>query len=157
TDAYGTAGVLYSQLAEFDLATNQTKYADTLEQFFSLASTTLSGFQAENFTGELNYGHGAAVAFVTYKTQAFLKYAEQVWSTVKTFTLSQSDVDAGSIPLKEFTISPTCGGITTAGGTFREKSPTTSDISYWRLFGLVRSVIRSDRKGYVSRGRKRVG
>jgi hypothetical protein len=40
-------------LAEFDLATNQTKYADTLEQYFSLASTTLSAFQAENFTGEL--------------------------------------------------------------------------------------------------------
>ncbi|KAJ7769010.1 hypothetical protein B0H16DRAFT_1518905 [Mycena metata] len=128
-DTYGTAGVLYSQLAEFDLATNQTKYADTLEQYFSLASTTLTGFQAANFTGELNYGHGAAVAFATYKTKAFLNYAEQVWSTVKTFTLSQSDVNAGSIPLKAFTINPTCGGITTAGGTFREKNSTSSDIN----------------------------
>jgi hypothetical protein len=53
-DSYGVSGAFYSQLAEFDLATNQTKYADTLQQYFSLASTTLSQqFQAQNFTGEL--------------------------------------------------------------------------------------------------------
>jgi len=129
-------------LAEFDLATKQTKYADTLEQYFSVASTTLSGIQAENFTGEfmndgLNYGHGAAVAFATYKTQVFLTYAEQVWSTVKSFTLSQNDVNAGTVPLKEFTISPTCGGITTAGGTFRERSSTVSDINVQATGGFL--------------------
>jgi hypothetical protein len=49
----GKSGALYSQMAEFDLATNQTKYADTLQQYFSLASSTLSQqFQAQNFTGE---------------------------------------------------------------------------------------------------------
>ncbi|KAJ7854532.1 hypothetical protein B0H14DRAFT_3449531 [Mycena olivaceomarginata] len=125
-DSYGVSGAFYSQLAEFDLATNQTKYADTLQQYFSLASTTLSQqFQAQNFTGELpetetacrNYGHGAAVAYATYKAGVFLQYAEQ------------NDVDKGTIPSKDFTISPTCGGITTAGATFREKSSTVADIN----------------------------
>ncbi|KAJ7796986.1 hypothetical protein B0H14DRAFT_3143605, partial [Mycena olivaceomarginata] len=118
-DSYGVSGAFYSQLAEFDLATNQTKYADTLQQYFSLASTTLSQqFQAQNFTGELpetetacrNYGHGAAVAYATYKAGVFLQYAEQVWWAAKAFTLGQNDVDKGTIPSKDFTISPTCGG-----------------------------------------------
>jgi hypothetical protein len=53
-DSYGLAGILYSQMAQFDIATNQNKYGDDLAQYFLLASTTLSDqYQAENFTGEL--------------------------------------------------------------------------------------------------------
>ncbi|KAF7362721.1 Glycoside hydrolase family 76 protein [Mycena venus] len=139
SDSYGMSGAFYSQLAEFDLATSQTKYADTLQQYFALASTTLSQqFQAQNFTGEfiarsindgLNYGHGAAVAYATYKTGVFLQYAEQAWWAAKAFTLGQNDVNSGTVPSKDFTISPTCGGITTAGATFREKSSTAPDIN----------------------------
>ncbi|KAJ7773512.1 hypothetical protein B0H14DRAFT_2965821 [Mycena olivaceomarginata] len=104
----GKSGALYSQMAEFDLATNQTKYADTLQQ---------------------NYGHGAAVAYATYKTEVFLQYAEQVWWTAKAFTLEQNDLNKGTVPFKDFTISSSCGGITTAGATFREKSSTIGDIN----------------------------
>ncbi|KAJ7889843.1 hypothetical protein B0H14DRAFT_3429328 [Mycena olivaceomarginata] len=51
-DLYGVSGALYSQLAEFDLATNQRKYAAALEQYFSLAADNLGQYGAENFTGE---------------------------------------------------------------------------------------------------------
>jgi hypothetical protein len=36
--AYGVAGYFYSEMAEFDLVTNQTKYKDTLMKGFLLAS-----------------------------------------------------------------------------------------------------------------------
>jgi hypothetical protein len=43
----GRAGPLYSQVAEFDIATGQTKYEDTVQRF--LASTQKTGF---NFSDE---------------------------------------------------------------------------------------------------------
>ncbi|KAJ6555980.1 hypothetical protein B0H19DRAFT_947446, partial [Mycena capillaripes] len=118
-DSYGVSGLFYSQLAEFDLATNQTKYSNSVATYFALASAALSqDFDAQNFTGELNYGHGAAMAFTAYKNSIFLDYAKQVWWTARAYTLSQNDVNIGTVPLKNFTLNPTCHGITMAGGTF---------------------------------------
>jgi hypothetical protein len=61
-------------------------------------------------TADRNYGHGAVIAFKTYKSQAFLEYAKQVWWTAKEYTLSQTDVELGTVPLKNFALSPTCLG-----------------------------------------------
>jgi hypothetical protein len=41
---YIIAGDLYSQLAEFDIATNGTKYQDAFEQYFPLAQTNRANF-----------------------------------------------------------------------------------------------------------------
>lgn len=57
-----------------------------------------------------NYGHGAAMAFATYSNPVFLEYAKQVWWAVKTYTLSQSELDAGTAPLKNISLTPTCQG-----------------------------------------------
>ncbi|KAJ6495917.1 hypothetical protein DFH09DRAFT_1103649 [Mycena vulgaris] len=40
----GYAGQLYSQMAEFDIATNQTKYANTLKQYFLQAPHKQTNF-----------------------------------------------------------------------------------------------------------------
>jgi hypothetical protein len=50
------------------------------------------------------------VVYATYKTEVFLQYAEQVWWTAKAFTLEQNDVNKGTVPFKDFTISSSCGG-----------------------------------------------
>ncbi|KAK7439987.1 hypothetical protein VKT23_017240 [Stygiomarasmius scandens] len=34
---FGVAGILYAQMAEFDLLTNQTKYQSDLKNYFSMA------------------------------------------------------------------------------------------------------------------------
>ncbi|KAJ6492165.1 hypothetical protein C8R45DRAFT_1137275 [Mycena sanguinolenta] len=156
-DSYGTSGAFYSQLAEFDLATNQTKYANDVQQYFLLAAENLEQYGATNFTGEYityrNYGHGAVMAFATYKNPIFLDYAKQVWWTVKSYTLSQSEVDAGTVPSKNFVVTPTCLGsksivelyfllsfvetVTMAGGTFREKDLTVPDINTLSTGGFL--------------------
>ncbi|KAJ6552988.1 hypothetical protein B0H19DRAFT_1263414 [Mycena capillaripes] len=136
-DSYGLAGAFYSQLAEFDLATQQTKYADDVAKYFLLAPQGLGQFNGlSNFTGELNYGHAAAVAYSTYKNPVFLQYAEQVWWAVNAYTLSETDLKTGTIPLKNFPLGPTCQGATMAGGTFRarpalvfEKDPASTTIN----------------------------
>ncbi|KAF7365901.1 Glycoside hydrolase family 76 protein [Mycena venus] len=153
-DSYGLGGTLYSQLAEFDLATNQTKYADVLQRYFLAAGESLGQYEVVNFTGDYfgiispqlcvsggsgfntvhrNYGHAAALAYTTYKIPAFLQYAEQVWWAVNSYTLSQKEVDAGTLLLKSFALKSTCSGITMAGGTFRpfgrREITTTPDMN----------------------------
>ncbi|KAJ7342472.1 hypothetical protein DFH08DRAFT_874337 [Mycena albidolilacea] len=123
-NSYGLSGAFYSQLAEFDLATNQTKYAAALQQYFLLAAENLG-----ELGGSGNYGHAAAMAFSTYKNPVFLQYAEQVWWAVNAYTLTQKNVDSGTIALKNFTLGHTCQGITIAGGTFREKLDTATAIN----------------------------
>ncbi len=44
---YEIPGRLYAQMAEFDRLTNQTKYKDTLKQYFSSAEFVRSGFLDE--------------------------------------------------------------------------------------------------------------
>jgi hypothetical protein len=43
-EAYDVAGILYSQLAEFDLATGQRKYEDTLLKCFPLTEGIRANF-----------------------------------------------------------------------------------------------------------------
>ncbi|KAJ7124303.1 hypothetical protein C8R44DRAFT_875357 [Mycena epipterygia] len=59
-ESYGVAGTFYSQLAEFDAATNQTKYGDTLQQYFLLAE--------QQQGDELNVGTLATKDFTLQKT-----------------------------------------------------------------------------------------
>ncbi|KAJ6464850.1 Six-hairpin glycosidase-like protein [Mycena sanguinolenta] len=96
----------------------------------------------------LNYGHGAVMAFATYKNPIFLDYAKQVWWTVESYTLSQSEVDAGTVPSKNFVVTPTCLGITMAGGTFREKDLTVPNINILSTGGfLVLSALLAEATG----------
>ncbi|KAJ6458195.1 hypothetical protein C8R45DRAFT_1183631 [Mycena sanguinolenta] len=171
--SYGVSGAFYSQLAEFDLATNQTKYANDVQQYLFLAANNLEQYGAVNFTGEyvsfdfnshssiahldtmvqqlsdgLNFGHGAAMEFATYKDPIFLEYAKQVWWIVESYTLSQSEVDAGTVPSKNFAMTPTCQGITMAGGTFREKAFTAPAINTLSTGGfLVLSALLAEATG----------
>ncbi|KAK0188239.1 hypothetical protein F5146DRAFT_1062608 [Armillaria mellea] len=45
--AYGTPGMLYAQMAEFDRVTNQTKYKDMLKKYFPLMEAVRSNFLDE--------------------------------------------------------------------------------------------------------------
>ncbi|KAJ7668926.1 hypothetical protein B0H17DRAFT_873198, partial [Mycena rosella] len=118
-ESYGFAGIVYSQLAAFDLATNQTKYQDTLQNYFRLASEQ----QPVNFSGVLNYGFAAAMAYKTYKDPMFLEYARQSWWWGRLNTISQADLNTGIVPGKNFTVCATCQAITMAGGTFYVSFP----------------------------------
>ncbi|KAJ7117083.1 hypothetical protein C8R44DRAFT_627232, partial [Mycena epipterygia] len=116
-DGYGVAGNLYSQMAEFDLATNQSTYEDTLEQYFLLAQENRA-----NFSDELSYGYAAARAYAAYKNPTFLQYAIQSWWFGRSYTLSQDDISSGKNAGKNFSVSKICQDITMAGGTFWVRS-----------------------------------
>ncbi|KAJ7493806.1 hypothetical protein FB451DRAFT_1491225 [Mycena latifolia] len=121
-ESYGVAGSFYSQLAEFDFATNETTYRDTLLQYFRLAS------EHQPIGDGLNYGHAAAIAYKTYNDPVFLKYATQSWWWGRLNTLSQDELNIGKINSKNFTAQKACQAITMAGGTFWSQDPTSSEI-----------------------------
>ncbi|KAJ7775376.1 hypothetical protein B0H16DRAFT_1450005 [Mycena metata] len=82
-----------TQLALFDLATNQTKYESALDHFMSNAVQT----HILGRTGDgLAFGHATAKAYIAYKKQSFLEYAVQSWWRGRQFTLSAQDIAAQS-------------------------------------------------------------
>ncbi|KAJ7124370.1 hypothetical protein C8R44DRAFT_852259 [Mycena epipterygia] len=115
-ESYGVAGTFYSQLAEFDAATNQTKYA------------TGSQFLRGIINDGLNYGHAAIIAYTTYKNPLFLEYAKQSWWWGRIYTISQDELNIGTLATKNFTLQKTCQSITMAGGTFYNQDLTSTDI-----------------------------
>ncbi|KAJ6544309.1 hypothetical protein B0H19DRAFT_999971 [Mycena capillaripes] len=123
-EAYIVAGIFYSQLADFDIATNQTLYQSVLQRYFVLAQANRA-----NFSDELSYGHAAARAYAAYKDPIFLQYAVEAWWFGRTYTLSQDNVDVGRIPGKNFTIGSQCQDITMTGGTFYTIDSTDPDIN----------------------------
>ncbi|KAF7290663.1 Glycoside hydrolase family 76 protein [Mycena indigotica] len=131
--AYGLAGTLLSQLAEFDHATNQSIYQDKLLNLWPAAAKTVSGLGGVvNLTGSFNYGHAAATAYKVYNNPSFLPYAEQSWWAANGYTISAADLKNGSTSVKNYTLSTNCVGITMAGGTFRAKDkndPTINALS----------------------------
>ncbi|KAF7290160.1 Glycoside hydrolase family 76 protein [Mycena indigotica] len=130
---YGLSGALYSQLAEFDQLTNQSRYAITLGGYFGSAKAVT----AANFSGPyvlnngLNFGYGAVVAYKTYKTynsSLFLQFAIEAWSAAVPYTITQAALDAGKMANKSFTLSPSCQGVSMAGGAFYSTDPVNTGV-----------------------------
>ncbi|KAJ7488247.1 hypothetical protein FB451DRAFT_1226783 [Mycena latifolia] len=109
-EPWGTTGNLFSQMAEFDIATNQTKYENVLVQSF---------------------GHAAAKAYAAYKNPVFLPYAVESWWNGRARTLSDTDVSSGKISGKTFSVLKTCPNATatTVGGTFWDTEPMEPSIA----------------------------
>nr|GAT51342.1 glycoside hydrolase family 76 protein [Mycena chlorophos] len=127
---YGDAATLFSQMAEFDLATNQTVYEADLINLWATAEVTVNGpdLGRVNFTGTYEYGHAAAMAYKTYKNPIFLSYAEAAWWAATAYTISTSQIENAATSVKAYTLSQECTGITMAGGTFYSKSTTDGTI-----------------------------
>ncbi|KAJ7488250.1 hypothetical protein FB451DRAFT_1226793, partial [Mycena latifolia] len=109
-EPWGTTGNLFSQMAEFDIATNQTKYENVLVQSF---------------------GHAAAKAYAAYKNPVFLPYAVESWWNGRARTLSDTDVSSGKISGKTFSVLKTCPNATatTVGGTFWNTDPMEPSVA----------------------------
>ncbi|KAJ7351409.1 hypothetical protein DFH08DRAFT_1078428 [Mycena albidolilacea] len=105
---YEFVATLYTEMAQFDMITNQTRYEDVLQQSFSRTQQT-----RPNFADEQSYGYAALQAYFAYHNSTFLQYAIQSWSFGRSYTLSQ----AGTVTGKNFTALGACNGTTMAGGT----------------------------------------
>ncbi|KAJ7438812.1 hypothetical protein B0H11DRAFT_2254320 [Mycena galericulata] len=102
---WGVAGNFYSQMADYDIATNQTKYEASLKSYFLQASQLRN-----NFSDEAAYGHAAVRAYAAYKDPVFLDYAIQSWWFGRFYTLSSQEVSSGSSGAKSFPIEGNCQG-----------------------------------------------
>ncbi|KAF7368573.1 Glycoside hydrolase family 76 protein [Mycena venus] len=106
-DPFAATGNLYSQLALFDLATNQTNF---------VSNAVIQGFDR---TGEsLTFGHAAAKAYIAYKKPIFLQYAIQSWWNGRKWTLSVQDIAAGKFAGKSFPLTKACQNASMVGGTW---------------------------------------
>ncbi|KAJ7131249.1 hypothetical protein C8R44DRAFT_904276 [Mycena epipterygia] len=114
-EAWGITGNLFSQMAEFDIATNQTKYENMLLQYFDLVQKIPGRV---NFSDTYSFGHAAARAYTAYKNPTFLGFAVESWWDGRAHTLSENDISAGKIPGKNFSIAGGCENKTMVGGTF---------------------------------------
>ncbi|KAJ6559786.1 hypothetical protein B0H19DRAFT_1260480 [Mycena capillaripes] len=144
--AWGVAGYFYSQMADFDIASNQTKYKDTLSQYFLRASTLRANFSDELYAFSwdsttrpdycsvsldygLSYGHAAIRAYAAYKDQIFLDHAVQSWWFGRSYTLSDAGISSGKSDAKEFPIEKQCQGISMTGGTFGNTLTTDTELT----------------------------
>ncbi|KAJ6529794.1 hypothetical protein B0H19DRAFT_1193253 [Mycena capillaripes] len=130
-EGYIIAGNFYYQMADFDVLSKGTQYHDVLQQYFPLAQTGRANFSDPLVHFGLSYGYAAARAYAAYKDPAFLQYAIESWSFGRSFTLSQANVGAGKIGVKNFTVSAVCQGATMVGGTFY-----STDIADTAINGL---------------------
>ncbi|KAJ6578275.1 hypothetical protein B0H19DRAFT_932063, partial [Mycena capillaripes] len=126
------AGQLYFQMAEFHIASNQTKYKDILKEYFLKAPQ-----RSSNFADVFAYGHAGAITYIAYKDQVFLDYAIQSWWFGHTYTLTPQQVAAGKTDIKNFTIISQCQNITMAGGTFAH-SMRVLVLFHWLFLICVR-------------------
>ncbi|KAK7025998.1 hypothetical protein VNI00_015829 [Paramarasmius palmivorus] len=131
-DDYIIAGNLYSQMAEFDLATGGTKYRDVLKGYFNFAQAGRAKFadsqvcRPSQIQNGLAYGYAAARAYVAYRDETFLNFAVDSWSFGNLWTITQSDAQRGHIAViavKTFDLGKECRGATVAGGTFANQTP----------------------------------
>ncbi|KAJ6489400.1 hypothetical protein DFH09DRAFT_1105426 [Mycena vulgaris] len=151
-DEFGVTGILYSQMAEFDIATNHTNNYKTLKQYFGIVESARQNFtdsaeQLRRHPGDCeiakhhpgrSYGYAAVKAYTAYKDPQFLQYAVQSWWVGRSRTISQSDLSAGKIAGKNFTLRKVCRDATEiswflkseehSGSEFEEQSSTPPEI-----------------------------
>ncbi|KAG7091544.1 hypothetical protein E1B28_010573 [Marasmius oreades] len=150
---YVYSGVFYGQMADFDLATNGTRFKDLLMTYFLKAEALNPGFLAE-FVSRLRslassptyrfffrticlrqlqfgvmYGWAAVRAYSAYHESAFLGFAERSWGSMRLYTLSNNDVAAGKSPRKSVQVLKDCSGASLSGGTFYIRDDKSSTLS----------------------------
>ncbi|KAK1231939.1 hypothetical protein PQX77_004932 [Marasmius sp. AFHP31] len=134
-DNYQYTGVLYAQMIELDLFTDESQFQEALSTYFPLAEALKPAFLHRNLISpilrrtltkpryQLNYGvmYGLAAlrAYATYKDKTYIGYAETAWSSLREYTLSDSDVQTGKSAVKSITYPSGCGGASLAGGSFQ--------------------------------------
>ncbi|KAJ7251936.1 hypothetical protein C8J57DRAFT_1238282 [Mycena rebaudengoi] len=130
------AARLYSQMAEFDLATGQTIYQAMIEKNLQLVLNARS-----NFSDEIPYGRASVRAYSAYKKQSIQSWSERLANLIsrwfgRRYTLSQEDLSSSSTPIKSYPVSTVCGarGLSFATGDFLVLSAllaeATSDPMY---------------------------
>ncbi|THV01181.1 hypothetical protein K435DRAFT_854037 [Dendrothele bispora CBS 962.96] len=140
--SYGTAGSIYAQMAEFDLLTNQTRYKEQLKGYFRLAENSRPNF-SDQFVSFIAIPYWFIMlklytyydswfsdsrAYVAYQDEDFLNFAAVAWNSARQYTLSEEDVQSGTIAGKNFSISSNCQGITMAGGSFSTTDESSPDL-----------------------------
>lgn len=122
-------GYLLAEMVEFDIATNQTKYKNWSNTIFSTMNAQHPGFRNQYLDYALMYGYAAIRAYRAYNDDVFLGYAQTVWEFGRVYTLTEDEAQAGSAEMKSFPISSQCQGVTMAGGSFWQTSPTDPSLN----------------------------
>ncbi|KAJ7812334.1 hypothetical protein B0H13DRAFT_2471204, partial [Mycena leptocephala] len=115
---------VYYEMAEFDIATKQTTYAQELQQY--LPSTTNGEHKLAVIE---SLGHAAIRAYTAYKNSVFLELANQTWTYVRSYTISADEIVSGSMAGKNFSLATICQGATMLGGTFDTDNTTDSSVT----------------------------
>ncbi|KAK0471203.1 hypothetical protein IW261DRAFT_1612201 [Armillaria novae-zelandiae] len=123
---YGSTGVLYAEMVEFDRLTNQTIYKDTLKNYFALAQ---------------NYGYAAVHAYTVYGDPEFLNIAATSWASGRRYTISSEQAASRTIETKQFTLA-SCNP-TLAGGTYLMTDANDPSLDSWAsgLFFVVSALL----------------
>ncbi|KAL0571087.1 hypothetical protein V5O48_010869 [Marasmius crinis-equi] len=110
-DVYVSA-FFYSEMAEFDLLSNGTRYKDLLARYLQLrVGETISSSLIE-------FGHAAIRAYAAYNDDTFLTLAENWWNRTWSWTVSDSAVAWKTLAGKNGPLPPSCSGHPIVGGTF---------------------------------------
>ncbi|KAJ7573694.1 hypothetical protein C8J56DRAFT_1173436 [Mycena floridula] len=143
--AFGTTGLVFSQMAEFDLVTNQSTYKDQLKGFFKTVDGTKPSFADELLNYGLIYGYAATRAYVAYKDIDFLTWAQESWEFGRYFTLSAADLTSGKSGSKSFNLQTQCSGITMAGGAFYSTDDDNASLNALATgYFLINSALLAD-------------
>ncbi|KAK1233566.1 hypothetical protein PQX77_003252 [Marasmius sp. AFHP31] len=137
---YGSIGRLFSQMAHFDMLTNQTIYKQRLLTFFPQAEKFRPGFVHLSMNYGLTFSIAATCAFRAYSDRSFLAWAELAWRGGESYTLKEEQLQTGKIYGKNITIKSECIGLSTAGGTFWINA---TDDSYVNSLGTGSFLIAS--------------
>ncbi|KAJ7617885.1 hypothetical protein FB45DRAFT_1034119 [Roridomyces roridus] len=131
---YEFVATLFSEMADFDHITGQTKYEDTLDSLFgqTLGNRSL-------FSDPLTYGYAAIRAYAAYQNPIFLQYANESWTFGNEYTIPNP---VTTPVVKNFPLSSVCQGATMAGGTFYtnstgDPSVTAMSTGYFALLSAL--------------------
>ncbi|KAJ7902789.1 hypothetical protein B0H14DRAFT_2667695 [Mycena olivaceomarginata] len=117
---------VYYQMADFDALTKNTTYADDLRDDISATTQSQKKAAKPELSDWISVAHAAVRAYSAYKDPFFLSLANESWAFARSYTISQEDVAAGSMPGKDFT---TCQGASMVGGTFETTNSTDPNIA----------------------------
>ncbi|KAJ7839164.1 hypothetical protein B0H14DRAFT_3140862 [Mycena olivaceomarginata] len=114
------------QMADFDALAKRTMYAGDVQQYISGAAQGQETDQETQWNTEC---HGAIRAYNAYRISSLLELATESWTFARSNTVSDTNLEAGAIPGKDFSLQPTCQGARMIGGTFQTSNSTDATLS----------------------------
>ncbi|KAF9255996.1 hypothetical protein L218DRAFT_1007920 [Marasmius fiardii PR-910] len=136
-DIFQKTPTFYSQMADFDILTNNKTHYHLLQAQLPLAIADAASSPRVAIVDYLVYGYAATKAYIAYQDNNFLSIAQQNWNLGRTYYISEENIASNKIETKASSIRTECNEKSLLTNSTNGELDTRTTAAFFTLSALL--------------------